>query len=245
MSSTYPGALDSFTNPSGSDQTQTAIGGRTHSQMHRDINDCIEAIEAELGTDPAGAFSTVKARLDAMVYTMSPKVNGWVTADDIRTFVTGSNQGRVSGDGPALGVRIYKAMTVDALACIVDTLEAASTIRLGLYSSDSDGYPTTLLGSVSVPGTSTGQQSNTFGSPIALTPGLYWLVARVSSTTTLRLRACIPTHHSAVGISSLPQSDNSYVMANFGTSSSLNTPISTFSDNIPDNTILVGMRRSA
>jgi hypothetical protein len=66
MSSSYPGALDSFTNPSGANDLDDVVGGRTHSQMHADINDGMEAVQGELGTHPSGSYATVKARLDAV-----------------------------------------------------------------------------------------------------------------------------------------------------------------------------------
>lgn len=67
MASNYPGSLDSFDTIASDKKTSDSVGGRTHRQMHNDLGDAIEAIETELGTDPAGAYSTVKARLDALV----------------------------------------------------------------------------------------------------------------------------------------------------------------------------------
>ena len=67
MASNYPGSLDTFDTIASDKKTSDAVGGRTHRQMHNDLGDAIEAIETELGTDPAGAYSTVKARLDALV----------------------------------------------------------------------------------------------------------------------------------------------------------------------------------
>lgn len=64
MTTSYPGALDSLTNPTGSDSLNTA--GVVHSAQHANANDAIEAIEGELGTNPSGAYATVKARLDAV-----------------------------------------------------------------------------------------------------------------------------------------------------------------------------------
>ena len=80
MASNYPGSLDSFDTIASDKKTSDAVGGRTHRQMHNDLGDAIEAIEAELGTDPSGGSATVKARLDAIgtVGTGSPE--GVVTA---------------------------------------------------------------------------------------------------------------------------------------------------------------------
>ena len=67
MASNYPGSLDSFDTIASDKKTSDSVGGRTHRQMHNDLGDAIEAVQGELGTDPAGTFSTVKARLDALV----------------------------------------------------------------------------------------------------------------------------------------------------------------------------------
>ena len=65
MASSYPGSLDAFTTIASDKKTSDSVGGRTHRDMHNDLGDAIEAVQAELGTDPAGAYATVKARLDA------------------------------------------------------------------------------------------------------------------------------------------------------------------------------------
>lgn len=62
MPSNYPGALDTLTNPAAGDFQNSP----SHSAQHIAANDAIEAIEAELGTDPAGAYATVAARLAAL-----------------------------------------------------------------------------------------------------------------------------------------------------------------------------------
>lgn len=66
MASTYPGTLDTFT-----DMGSTLNGPPTHSAVHALVHDALEAVQAELGTDPAGASATVKARLDALDSTVS------------------------------------------------------------------------------------------------------------------------------------------------------------------------------
>lgn len=50
MATSYPASLDAFTNPGGTTKLGTAVGGRTHSQFHADINDAVEALQARLGT---------------------------------------------------------------------------------------------------------------------------------------------------------------------------------------------------
>jgi hypothetical protein len=54
--------LDVLTNPESTD----TLDSPSHAGQHTDANDAIQAIQGELGTDPAGASATVKARLDAL-----------------------------------------------------------------------------------------------------------------------------------------------------------------------------------
>ena len=65
MATSYPTGLDTFTAIGATDEMNDEVGTRTHSEMHNDANDAIEAIEAELGTSPSGSYDTVAARLAA------------------------------------------------------------------------------------------------------------------------------------------------------------------------------------
>lgn len=67
MATNYPASLDAFDSIASDKKTSDVVGGRTHRDMHNDLGDAIEAVQAELGTDPAGTFSTVKARLNQLV----------------------------------------------------------------------------------------------------------------------------------------------------------------------------------
>lgn len=62
MTTAYPGALDSFTNPTGTDALNSATV--PHADQHANANDAVEAVQAELGVTPSGAYATVAARLD-------------------------------------------------------------------------------------------------------------------------------------------------------------------------------------
>ena len=48
MASNYPGSLDSFDTIASDKKTSDTVGGRTHRQMHNDLGDAIEAVQAEL-----------------------------------------------------------------------------------------------------------------------------------------------------------------------------------------------------
>jgi hypothetical protein len=76
VATSYPGSLDSWSNPT----STTAMNNASfyHDELHSNHNDAIEAIEGELGTNPSGSYATVKARLDntdttlASSFTRSP-----------------------------------------------------------------------------------------------------------------------------------------------------------------------------
>ena len=71
MATAYPSNLDNFTNPTSSDTLDSVTV--PHATQHANANDAIEAIEAELGTNPKGSSATVKARLDSLDTTVSAK----------------------------------------------------------------------------------------------------------------------------------------------------------------------------
>lgn len=58
----FPAAVTSLTNPTSTDK----MNSPAHATQHANANDEIEAIETELGTDPAGSHTNVVGRLDAM-----------------------------------------------------------------------------------------------------------------------------------------------------------------------------------
>ena len=62
MATSYPGNLDNFSNPSGTDYQNSVI--IPHAEAHTNLNDAVEAIEAALGILPQGPFATVRARLE-------------------------------------------------------------------------------------------------------------------------------------------------------------------------------------
>jgi len=61
MASSYPSALDAFSNPSASDTLDSATV--PHHTQHSDANDAIEAIQATLGVNPQSSSTTVADRL--------------------------------------------------------------------------------------------------------------------------------------------------------------------------------------
>ena len=66
MASNYPAGLDTFDTIDADDRMSDQVGGRRHRDMHNGVNDAVEAVQAELGVDPAGSAATVAARLDGI-----------------------------------------------------------------------------------------------------------------------------------------------------------------------------------
>jgi hypothetical protein len=58
----YPGGIDNFPNPLPSDKTNST--SVPHANQHQNINDAVEALEIELGTNPKSGHASVRARLD-------------------------------------------------------------------------------------------------------------------------------------------------------------------------------------
>lgn len=92
MASLFPGALDSFTVPSGS----STLGGSapTHTGLHQSTVDAVVAIETALGINPQGGSADLAARLTALDATVALKaldslamhLAGTETATGAKTF---------------------------------------------------------------------------------------------------------------------------------------------------------------
>lgn len=75
MASTYPATLDAFA----TNRTDATVMATTHALDHNNENDAINKIEAELGINPSGSYSTVLARLDGLA-TLVPSSTSAATA---------------------------------------------------------------------------------------------------------------------------------------------------------------------
>lgn len=82
MTTAYPGAIDTFSNPVSTDK----LGASTvpHSSQHININDSVNAIEATLGVNPQGGFTTVNDRIATIEAELSGGT-GTVTSVSVTT----------------------------------------------------------------------------------------------------------------------------------------------------------------
>jgi hypothetical protein len=94
--SVYPGALDDFAEASPPYLADEDTTGRDHPARHDDLEAAMEAVQGELGTDPAGGSATVKARLDtadstvsALTSTVAGKVKGYNASTEPGSPTTG------------------------------------------------------------------------------------------------------------------------------------------------------------
>lgn len=102
MATAYPAAIDALNNPTASDNLDTA--SVLHTTQHTNVNDAIEAIETELGTNPKGAALSVKARLDAFDAAIAARslsadegaANGIATLDGSSKLVQNVDAGKIN-----------------------------------------------------------------------------------------------------------------------------------------------------
>lgn len=187
MTTAYPGAIDAFTNPSSTDDLDTA--GVELDIVVSNLNDAVEAIETELGTNPSGGAATVKDRLGVIGNFASPNPGGIVTGNFYDQSFHGANASTTIG--VANRMELYPFFTsvpfaIDQIGVAVSTLLAASYAKVQIYATGSNGWPAGLLyESGNLDCSSTGYKfaslSFTFQSGT-----MYWLGCRTSSTQTLR-----------------------------------------------------------
>jgi hypothetical protein len=145
VATNYPGALDSLTNPTVSSYEDDA--GVFHDEQHANANDAIEAIEAELGTDPAGAQATVKARLE-YVEQHKAQFPLWESGRYIlnaRGYVAAGTINCAQDEMNVYPWWCPRSVTLDRVAVEVTTLQSGANARLGLYSVGASGVPGSLV----------------------------------------------------------------------------------------------------
>jgi hypothetical protein len=102
VATAYPAAIDALNNPTAGDNLDSA--SVLHTTQHTNVNDAVEAIETELGTNPRGTALSVKARLDAVDAAIASKLNsntfhaafGVATLDGAQKLVENVDASKVS-----------------------------------------------------------------------------------------------------------------------------------------------------
>lgn len=182
MATSYPGALDTLTNPTGTDYQDTV----DHAAQHTNANDAIEAIQAELGTDPAGTWSTVKARLDDMeAGVWAPSDSGLLAANFDPAAMAGSTALGANGTVYAMKLWTPAQISVTNIVMHVNTAGASLTSGqnfAGLFDSSKGLVDTSADQSTSW--TSTGLKTMPLASgPFNISAGYFYVAVFANGTT--------------------------------------------------------------
>lgn len=126
MTSAYPAGLDAFRRPLPTETMDTP--GVEGDVVIDNLMDAIEAVQAELGTDPSGADATVKARLAAA------EVRPWLIAVD--PFMPAAEQVGTWADLVNGSAFVYSAIRYNSSAAQGDLLGWDVVIPPGTWSLD-------------------------------------------------------------------------------------------------------------
>lgn len=187
MPTNYPTSLDTITEPA---STATLGGGTpTHHSHHVNVGDAIEAIEAELGTDPSADFATVKDRLLAVARGIHNRPGVYIAGRYYLPFSNYSWNG-VSGAANRMDLQpfyVTDTTTFDRLAINVNTAVASSAVKVGIYDSDGpNGRPSSrLVDGGELLTATTGVKEATISQQL-IGGKVYWFACLHSSTATLR-----------------------------------------------------------
>jgi hypothetical protein len=129
MSTSYPGALDSFVNPTATDTLDSATV--PHAAQHDNINDAMAAVQVTLGVNPQGGSATVVARLTALDSTVAGKA---ATDQTMYVGTTSIKINRSSASQTLTGVSIDGSSG--------STTGNANTVTNGVYTNVSNTFTT-------------------------------------------------------------------------------------------------------
>jgi hypothetical protein len=107
------------------------------------------------------------------------------------TAVTAGGQAYATGNVPASMFPVSKPLTIDGLCVRVSTIQSTDGRAL-LYSSDSDGYPVTLVAEASFSCTVAALVTATLAAPVLLPQGLYWACIRTNAGAAVRFTCLTP-----------------------------------------------------
>jgi hypothetical protein len=63
MATSYPGALDNFSNPAGTDP----LSNPSHAAQHANVNDAVEALQAKVGVNNSSDPASLENRLNNFI----------------------------------------------------------------------------------------------------------------------------------------------------------------------------------
>lgn len=177
---------------------------------------------------------------------LHPKPLGFLSAEIRGTSTSGTGGAGVTVYG--IPIFITKPTTIDAMHMRVTTLEAATSAKLLLYSSDVDGHPTDLVAMTTIDCSTTGYKTGTIGAPLTLQPGLYWAQLRSNSPGNLmRYTTVTPQGLPGVSDGTAGPYTSMTITTTSGSYASPPNPIVSWSyaDALSTNAAWIALRRSA
>ena len=183
MASSYPGALDTFTNPVGTDYQDTV----DHATQHTNANDAIAAVQTELGINPAGNYTDVVDRLNDY------DTIGWTAAQlgylgwnyDVQYIQAGT---ALSANGTVYVAKCWTPVALSVTNLHVQVITAGATLTASqnlaaLYDGSKNLVGTT--GDQSTAWTSVGTKTMALtGGPFAISANTFYYVAYFANGTT-------------------------------------------------------------
>jgi hypothetical protein len=137
MSTSYPGALDSFVNPTATDTLDSATV--PHAAQHDNINDAMAAVQVTLGVNPQGGSATVVARLTALDSTVAGKA---ATNQTMYVGTTALAINRSSASQTLTGVSIDGNAATATSATSATSATTAGSVTNGVYTNVSNTFTT-------------------------------------------------------------------------------------------------------
>ena len=224
MTTTFPGAIDAFTNPTATDALDSATV--PHAAQHANVNDAVEAIETAIGTTAA----PVLAPLASPTFTGVPEAPTAAVATDTTqiattAFVLANAGGAVSfgftaglyyrtvGGGsatltPVLSQTVYvpfvinETKTFDRIAIGTSTSYVGTgAVRMGIYNNDNaTGKPSTVLLDAGTVATTAASTIYEITISQSLTAGAYWIAFNMQTApATPRFNGVTVNPASAIG----------------------------------------------
>ena len=143
--SVYPGALDDFAEASPPFLADDDTTGRDHPARHDDLEAAMEAVQGEVGTDPAGGSATVKARLDGVDTSLASKLDAseytaWTAFTPTYNNVTVGN-----GTNTGIYMRIGDLVFIQMELIFGSTTAFTGTVEID-YPVSPDNTPPNILG---------------------------------------------------------------------------------------------------
>lgn len=190
MSTNYPGALDSFVNPTATDTLDSATV--PHAAQHDNINDAMSAVQVTLGVNPQGDSATVVARLTALDSTVAGKA---ATNQTMYVGTTAIAINRSSASQTLTGTSIDGNAATATLATSANAVPASgitgATLASGVTASSLtsfgssptlSGTPTTSTAAVDTNTTQVASTAFVLGQAASATPAMDGTAAVGTST---------------------------------------------------------------